>query len=120
LLDASSRADAAELAGMWQQAVHNVGSMFSGISIREIKFPAWLHYLHFDDIKRRLGLPTPSLIAFLIGLGCVAGALLVGFLSVRTLVEWQAVQFYRAEWLLAATAAFVAGILLKGRRSDSN
>jgi len=29
-------------------------------------------------------------------------------------VDWQAIQFYRAEWLLAATAAFVAGILLKG------
>jgi hypothetical protein len=39
--------------------------------------------------------------------------LLVGLLTARTLVDWQAIQFYRAEWLLAATAAFVAGILLK-------
>jgi hypothetical protein len=37
----------------------------------------------------------------------------VGFITAKTLVEWQAIQFYRAEWLLAATAAFVAGILLK-------
>jgi hypothetical protein len=39
----------------------------------------------------------------------------------KTLVDWQAIQFYRAEWLLAATAAFVAGILLKkpsGRDSE--
>jgi hypothetical protein len=53
------------------------------------------------------------MIAFVIGICCVAGALLVGLITARTLVEWQAVQFYRAEWLLAATAAFVAGILLK-------
>jgi hypothetical protein len=34
-------------------------------------------------------------------------------MNVKTLVDWQAIQFYRAEWLLGATAAFVAGILLK-------
>ena len=56
---------------------------------------------------------TASLIAFLIGIGCIAGALLVGFLTAKTLVDWQAIQFYRAEWLLGATASFVAGILLK-------
>jgi hypothetical protein len=43
----------------------------------------------------------------------VAGALLVGLLTAKTFVDWQAIQFYRAEWLLAATASFVAGILLK-------
>jgi hypothetical protein len=47
------------------------------------------------------------------GLGCIGGALLVGLLTAKTFVDWQAIQFYRAEWLLAATAAFVAGILLK-------
>jgi len=39
--------------------------------------------------------------------------LLVGLLTAKTLVDWQAIQFYRAEWLLGATASFVAGILLK-------
>jgi hypothetical protein len=59
--------------------------------------------------------------AFVIGMGCVAGALLVGLLTAKTFVDWQAIQFYRAEWLLAAVAAFVAGILLKkpsGRDSE--
>jgi hypothetical protein len=69
--------------------------------------------LHYQEIKNRLGLTTASLIAFFAGLGCIAGALLVGLLTVKTLVEWQAVQIYRAEWLLGATASFVAGILLK-------
>jgi hypothetical protein len=37
----------------------------------------------------------------------------VGLMTVKSYVDWQGVQFYRAEWLLAATASFVAGILLK-------
>jgi len=115
----SPNADAEELAGWWQNVVQSVGAVFSRISLRRIEFPAWMQFLHFHEIKRRLGLPMPSLIAFLIGLGCVAGALLVGLLTVKTMAEWQAVQLYRVEWLLAATAAFVAGILLKNRRPNS-
>ncbi len=83
-----------------------------------MKFPSWLHYLHFHEIKSQVGLSTASLIAFILGLGCVAGALLVGLLTAKTFVDWQAIQFYRAEWLLAATAAFVAGILLKKHASE--
>jgi hypothetical protein len=85
---------------------------------KRLRFPAWLRYLHFHEIKNQLGLSTASLIAFVIGLGCVAGALLVGLLTAKTLVDWQAIQLYRAEWLLAATAAFVAGILLKRPSSE--
>jgi len=53
-----------------------------------------------------------------IGMACVAGALLVGLLTAKTLVDWQAIQMYRVEWLLAATAAFVLGILLKKQDRD--
>ena len=91
--------------------------MVSAVSVdkmlRRIRIPEWLHYLHFHEIKRWVGLPTASLIAFILGIGCVAGALLVGLLTAKTLIDWQAIQYYRAEWLLAATASFVAGILLK-------
>jgi len=114
-LSASAKADAAELAGIWEKTVA------AGYSILERSFeaasnwkvPSWLHYLHFHEIKRSIGLSTASLVAFFIGLACVAGALLVGLLTAKNLVDWQAIQFYRAEWLLAATACFVAGILLK-------
>ena len=79
-----------------------------------VKFPSWLRYLHFHEIKARIGLPTPSFIAFLIGLGCVMGALGVSFFyRASNLAEFQAIQMWRIEWLLAATASFVAGILLK-------
>jgi uncharacterized protein (DUF983 family) len=112
-LSAAARADAAEFAGLWHQFVGHVHSAIAAFSWSKIKLPAWLHYLHFHEIKSRTGLSTASLIAFVVGVGCVAGALLVGLLTAKTFVDWQAIQFYRAEWLLAATAAFVAGILLK-------
>jgi len=109
----SGKADAAGLAGLWRQGVVRVHSLVAGFSWSKIQFPSWLRYLHFHEIKNRIGLPTASLIAFGLGIGCVAGALLVGLLTARTFVDWQAIQFYRAEWLLAATSSFVAGILLK-------
>jgi len=116
-VNAEARADAAIMAGLWEQGVARVHSLVAGLSLSEtlsdIEFPAWLRFLHFHEIKRWVGLSTASLIAFTIGIACVAGALLVGLLTARTFVDWQAIQFYRVEWLLAATAAFVAGILLK-------
>jgi hypothetical protein len=118
-MSAEARADAAEMAGLWERAVDGVRAAMAGLwsaSTRtwsRIRVPAWLHYLHFHEIKSWVGLSTASLIAFTIGIACVAGALLVGLLTAKTYVDWQAIQFYRAEWLLAATAAFVAGILLK-------
>jgi hypothetical protein len=112
-ISADARADAAALAGLWGQAVGRVQSVATELQWNKITFPAWLRYLHFHEIKNWVGLSTASLIAFVIGIGCVAGALLVGLLTAKTFVDWQAIQFYRAEWLLAATACFVAGILLK-------
>jgi hypothetical protein len=80
----------------------------------ELDFPEWLRYLHFHEIKRWVGLPTAALVAFIIGLGCVAGALGISlFYHASNLAEFQAIQMWRIEWLLAATASFVAGILLK-------
>jgi len=120
-VSAVARADAAAIAGLWERGIHRIHSSISGISWRKIKFPSapsWLSYLHFHEIKSRTGLGTGSLIAFVVGLACVTGALLVGLFTAKTLVDWQAIQFYRAEWLLAATASFVAGILLKKPSRD--
>jgi hypothetical protein len=120
-LSASAKADSEALAGLWQQGVarvHSMGRMLSAgdfwrTTWRTVEVPSWLRYLHFHEIKSWVGLPTASLIAFVAGVSCVAGALMVGLLTAKTFVDWQAIQFYRAEWLLAATASFVAGILLK-------
>lgn len=71
----------------------------------------------FISLGERLGLPTAAFIAFLAGLVCVLGALGVGVVfSARTVLDWQAVQMWRIEWLLGAVAAFCAGSVLKRAR----
>jgi hypothetical protein len=71
-------------------------------------------YVDIAIIKSALGLPTISLIAFIVGLACLVSAAFVGFVyTASTLLDWQAVQIWRVEWLLAAIAAFVVGNLLK-------
>jgi hypothetical protein len=55
----------------------------------------------------------------MIGLGCVVGAIGVSvFYKASNLAEFQAIQMWRVEWLLGATASFVAGILLKNPPSN--
>jgi hypothetical protein len=108
--------DAMDFAGIWTRNVAWIRARAARVagSCRRISFPEWLHYLHFHEIQRWVGLPTAALIAFMIGLGCVAGAIGVSlFYKASTLAEFQAIQMWRIEWLLAATASFVAGILLK-------
>jgi hypothetical protein len=66
------------------------------------------------ELGEGLGLPTAAFIAFGLGVLCLLCALCVGLIfSARTMLDWQAVQLWRIEWLLAAVAAFVAGCLLK-------
>jgi hypothetical protein len=66
------------------------------------------------SLAERLDLTTPAVVAFLLGIFCVVGALAVSvFFSARTVLDWQAIQLWRIEWLLAAIASFVAGCLLK-------
>jgi hypothetical protein len=108
--------DAAVMAKVWVRnvALARAGASRIASSCREIPLPEWLRYLHFHEIKRWVGLPTAALIAFMVGLGCVIGAISIGlFYKASNLAEFQAIQMWRIEWLLAATASFVAGILLK-------
>ena len=65
----------------------------------------------------RAGLSLPSFV-------CLAAALVFAFAAVLTgvvyrqdtLVDWQAVQTWRIEWLLGAIVALLAGILLKKKQ----
>lgn len=74
----------------------------------------WAEMLDFTRIREGLGLSIGSLVAFIAGLGCIIAAIVTGYMfTAATLLDWQAVQVWRMEWLLAAAAAFLAGILLK-------
>jgi len=85
------------------------------------KISTWARHLEFHNIERwtvglrqKLGLSTAALVSFGIGLFCLAGAIGVGLVfTVQTTLDWQAVQVWRIEWLLGASASFLAGILLK-------
>ena len=73
-----------------------------------------LGVFEFQNVRRWLGLSMASLVAFFVGLGCLLAVVAVGVVySVQNLADFQALQSYRMQWLLAAVAAFVAGILLK-------
>jgi hypothetical protein len=112
-IEGAAKTEVEASASPWTQQVAWAKSFAGRLSWPKVVFPAWLRYLEFHEIKRWVGLPTASLVAFFVGMGCVVAALGVGFITARTFVDWQAIQFYRGEWLLGATAAFVAGILLK-------
>jgi hypothetical protein len=67
-----------------------------------------------NSLGKRLGLTTPAVAAFLFGSLCLLAALSVGVIyTARTALDWQAIQLWRIEWLLAAIAGFGAGLLLK-------
>lgn len=68
----------------------------------------------FGSMKGALGLSTASLVAFAVGVACILAAVFTGVLyTAATVLDWQAVQVWRLEWLLGAAVAFIAGILLK-------
>jgi hypothetical protein len=74
----------------------------------------WAQILDFTRIREALGLSLGCLIAFIAGIGCILAAISIGFIfSAVTFQDWQAVQIWRIEWLVAGAAAFLAGILLK-------
>jgi hypothetical protein len=116
--NSDSDKDALRMTGLLARNVARVGAVAESTARawQALRFPAWLHY---HEIKRWVGLPTAALIAFMLGLGCVVGALAVSFFyKASNLAEFEAIQMWRIEWLLAATASFVAGILLKRPSAD--
>lgn len=77
--------------------------------------------LEFYQLRRRLGLSVSAMVCLIVGIICFGAGIATGFIyTASTLVDWQAIQIWRGEWLLAAGVAFVCGILLNSRkRTDS-
>jgi len=71
-------------------------------------------WIDFASLRDALGQTTASLVALILGCACVIAAVVTGFVfTATTLLDWQAVQLWRIEWLLGAVAMFAAGFLLK-------
>jgi hypothetical protein len=80
----------------------------------------FLHAIDLAKVKAWFGLPLPSLCAFMGGVACLIIALAMGFTDVRDSVsDFEAVQLWRMQWLMAACAAFLVGILFKNQKSEN-
>ena len=88
-----------------------VSSLIRTGEVRTIEIPG---LTELAALGRRYGLSKTTLSAFLFGMFCLLGALSVSIIfTARTMLDWQAIQMWRIEWLLAAIASFGAGCLLK-------
>lgn len=83
------------------------------------KYFSFVKALEFGRVKNWFGLPMPSLCAFLLGIAFVVAALAMSFVTVNDLSDFEAVQLWRIQWLMAACAAFLVGILLKNRKTEN-
>ncbi len=83
------------------------------------KYFAFARPLDLSRFKGWLGLPLPSLCAFLAGISFLVVALSMGLMTVHDYSDFEAIQLWRIQWLIVACAAFLAGILLKGRKSEN-
>jgi hypothetical protein len=91
---------------------HACGARRPGMEMEQtLDIPGLTELMALAD---RIGMTVPVLVAFGLGAFCMLGALAVGlFFSARTLVDWQAIQLWRIEWLAGAIACFAGGCLLK-------
>jgi hypothetical protein len=82
------------------------GSGWRGLPVR----------INLASIREFFGQSTASLAALILGSSCIIAAVVTGFIfTATTLLDWQAIQLWRIEWLLAAIALLIAGLLLKKR-----
>lgn len=77
-----------------------------------------LDLIDFDQICERLGLSAIALVFTFVGFGCIIGAFMVGLVyTANTVLDWQAVQIWRIQWMLGAIVAFAAAILLNKKKT---
>ena len=75
---------------------------------------SFTEWLDFTRIREAIGLSAASLVCMIAGIVCVIAAVVTGFIyTANTVLDWQAVQIWRMEWLIAAIVSFVAGVLFK-------
>jgi len=66
------------------------------------------------EVLFRTGIPLPVLVCMATAVICVVASLLVGSrIEPKTIGEWQVIQYWRIEWLLAAIVVLLFGLLLK-------
>ncbi|HMK29409.1 MAG TPA: hypothetical protein VK473_06970 [Terriglobales bacterium] len=75
------------------------------------------HWFDIQRLSNLLEMSLGSMIALFVGMACALAAVLTGLIyTANTVLDWQAIQLWRIEWMLASIACFVAGILLRKPR----
>jgi len=86
---------------------------------KEISKPKWnllSEWMELESICERTGLSTASLALTVLAGICMLAGIMTGLVyNTATLADWQAVQIWRIEWLLATVAALLGAILFKKR-----
>jgi len=83
----------------------------AGLAQQPADLRRWLDLSHLLEFLEQ---NLPSLVALVLGSACVVAAIVTGFFyTATTLLDWQAVQIWRIEWLLGAIAFFAAGNLVR-------
>lgn len=86
----------------------------AGLARRPAGLRRLLDLSHLLEFLEQLEQNVASLVALVLGAACVVAAIITGFFyTATTLLDWQAVQIWRIEWLLGAIALFAAGNLLR-------
>jgi hypothetical protein len=71
-------------------------------------------WMDLDGVLERTGLSVISLVLAALAVICMLATIMTGLLyTTSTLAEWQAVQTWRIEWLLASVASLLGAILFK-------
>ena len=94
---------------------HSCGGAREGASVQTI--PSTKEHerrREMSDVFRQFGLSVPGVVCLVVAVVFALAAVLTGVIYREdTLVDWQAVQTWRIEWLLGAVVALLAGILLR-------
>jgi len=73
-----------------------------------------LEWLDFDRIREQTGLSTVPLVLVLLATLFMLATVMTGLIyDTSTIAEWQAVQTWKVEWLLAAIATLLGAMLFK-------
>ena len=73
-----------------------------------------LEWIDMDGIHERTGLSTISMVLVILAGFFALATVMTGMVyNTATIAEWQAVQTWRIEWLLAMLASLLAAILFK-------
>jgi hypothetical protein len=82
--------------------------------LREETLNPLANWINMATLRTRFGLSTVSLVFVLAAAIFMLATVMTGLVyNTSTIAEWQAVQTWRIEWLLAAVVALLAAMLFK-------